>query len=183
VRTPAVKNKQRAFTLIELLVVIAIIGLLASILLVALNGARSKARDAKRKGDFHTIQQALALYYNDNSSYPNCGVWYYSTDATWSTTGCLQTALAPYMPKLPVDPRNNAAGPWITGNYSYAYGVRPDLQDYDLVTQLENTSDPSTCQFKQWIFHYFTPGVVGAWCGNVPADGQHNYSNYLYADH
>jgi len=63
-------NKKRGFTLIELLVVISIIGLLSTISVVALNGARKKGRDAKRIGDIKQIQTALELYFNDNYAYP-----------------------------------------------------------------------------------------------------------------
>jgi prepilin-type N-terminal cleavage/methylation domain-containing protein len=64
------KNK-KGFTLIELLVVIAIIGILSAIGLVALNGAREKARDAQRRSDLAQMRTAMTLYYDDHSSlYP-----------------------------------------------------------------------------------------------------------------
>ena len=66
------RNKnQKGFTLIELLVVIAIIGLLASVVLLALNSARAKSRDAKRLADMRQLSTALELFYNDKGGYPS----------------------------------------------------------------------------------------------------------------
>lgn len=62
------------FTLIELLVVISIIGLLASVVLVSLNSARKKSRDAKRLTDVRQIMTGLELYYNTCNSYPTNAV-------------------------------------------------------------------------------------------------------------
>lgn len=63
-------QNKKGFTIIELLIVIAIIGLLATISIVALNGARQKGRDAKRIGDIRQVQTALELYFNDRDAYP-----------------------------------------------------------------------------------------------------------------
>lgn len=64
------RNKNKGFTLIELLVVIAIIGLLSTISIIALNQARSKARDARRVADMHQLQTAIEMYYDIYGEYP-----------------------------------------------------------------------------------------------------------------
>jgi len=64
-----------AFTLVELLVVIAIIGLLASISIITLQGARAKARDARRIADAKQITTALEMFFNDAGRYPSDMEW------------------------------------------------------------------------------------------------------------
>lgn len=63
-------DQQKGFTLIEVLVVIAIIGVLASIVLVALNSSRQKGRDTKRVADMRQVNQALEIYSHDYGGYP-----------------------------------------------------------------------------------------------------------------
>lgn len=71
----------KGFTLIELLVVIAIIGVLSSVILVALSTARYKSLDARRAADIKEIQKAVELYYDAYGHYPNSANNWASFDA------------------------------------------------------------------------------------------------------
>lgn len=121
-----VSGSSSGFTLIELLVVIAIIGLLASVVLVALNGARAKSRDAKRIADMTEMNKALELYYNDHNYYPSTTI---SFGANGSVGPYLLTPT--YISQVPIAPTpadngctNNAYvyTPYSNGaTYSYSF--------------------------------------------------------------
>ncbi len=95
-------RNSKGFTLIELLVVIAIIGILASIVMVSLSGAKSKSRDARRQADIKSIQLALSLYYSDNGMYPRN---IYAGAGTVPASGLAPT----YLPSVPSDPDASSA--------------------------------------------------------------------------
>jgi len=54
-------NNSKGFTLIELLVVIAIIGILSTIAMTSLNGARKKAKDAAFQSSASSVQAAAII--------------------------------------------------------------------------------------------------------------------------
>ncbi len=46
------------------------LGMLAAVVLLSLNSARAKSRDAKRMADVRQMASALELYFNDKVQYP-----------------------------------------------------------------------------------------------------------------
>jgi prepilin-type N-terminal cleavage/methylation domain-containing protein/prepilin-type processing-associated H-X9-DG protein len=80
--------RQRAFTLIELLVVIAIIGVLISITLPALSGARNAAHTAACSVNLRSIGQAVTMYFDANREVsPHWSAWHtYHGDGTGDDT-------------------------------------------------------------------------------------------------
>lgn len=138
------------FTLIELLVVIAVISLLASVMLVALNTTRSKARDAARKANLNQMDKALRAYFLDNNDFPHCGpyaagVWTSrSFEPVW--TSCLAPALSQYMASLPVDPINTTSNGLFLYYYYICYAV--------------DASSPCTSAYLSISFETITPNFA-----------------------
>lgn len=140
---------RRAFTLMELLVVIVILGLLAALLLPALNRARARARQASCLSNLHQIGLGFALYLAD------------AADRFPDQRG-LKRALGyrPWTDWPPSDPRGgwaavtlhqelNAARVWLCAELAGT----PQLRTRPQCVQWARTNEPaSTVGYWLWRF-------------------------------
>lgn len=142
-------KQAKGFTLIELLVVVSIISLLSSVVLTALNGARSKARNVRRNEDIYQLIIAFNLGLSTNGSYPDVSGWscvsatcygglYSQTfSQNWyliSADSNVDAFLSPYLSTKSTDPSDSTRG---GGGYAYMNGVSglgapPGNANYDL---------------------------------------------------
>jgi len=146
-------DRSKGFTLIELLVVIAIIGVLSTVVMVSLGGARGKARDAKRLAEVRQIQAALELYYSDLTGYPaaptttgpagklGSGTASVLTDDGWEASAAGTDVI--YISKVPAAPASDGACTDTETAYVYAYVAGPPVS-YTLKTCLGSATSGLT---------------------------------------
>jgi len=118
-------KKGLGFTLIEVLVVVGILGVLLTMVLVAVNPVKQlqATRDTQRASDLKGVQTALEAYRVANNIYPVSTIDYQITGAPWG--GSWQG----YLSNVPQDPS--------TGK-TYVY-VSTDGTNYQLYADFEGT--------------------------------------------
>lgn len=100
----SMRMRRKGFTLIELLVVIAIIGILATVVLGALNSARQRSRDARRISDVKSQQLALELYFDACNGYPDSKGTTAAVILAGDIFGSCGTTMTTYLPTIPANP-------------------------------------------------------------------------------
>ncbi len=128
-------KRSRGFSLIEILVVIAIIGILATIVIVVLNSATGKARDAKRKTELAQIGRLLS----GGSCYlPNGGAGDYDTADLIGELKLKYPQYAQYAAMAPKDPKSG------TDTKSFYHYIIDEDNKCALYANLENVSEAVT---------------------------------------
>ena len=142
------QKQQKGFTLIELLVVIAIIGALAGIVLLALNNARMKARDAKRVGDIRQLVTSFEQYYTQNGVYPTgtasvgaSGGLISDPNSSNGGAELLSPTYVGILPDAPVPADGNCSQSAGRGNNNYWYDATIDGTYYTLTFCLGHAVD------------------------------------------
>jgi prepilin-type N-terminal cleavage/methylation domain-containing protein len=119
---------KKGFTLLEILLVIAAIGVLAAIVIVALNPTRqlSQVRNTTRRSDINNLAKAFDQYLIDEGSYPSGLTSSYQELCFQDASDCtglldVRSDMAPrYLAGVPRDPSLNG------NNSGYRVAINPD---------------------------------------------------------
>ncbi len=160
---------KKGFTLIELLIVIAILGVLAVVVLLALNPVQqlARTRDAGRSSAVTQLGHAIESYATvRNGAYPVVGGAGTCATATWITT-CLQ--VSGEIQSVPVNTyaTTGGAGAVCEQNYCYIASAVGPTQTASIYARAEATSNTSQCTAGQTGYFVFSTaaGRGGLWCG------------------
>jgi prepilin-type N-terminal cleavage/methylation domain-containing protein/prepilin-type processing-associated H-X9-DG protein len=162
----------KGFTIVELLVVIAIIGILASMLLPALKGAKDMASQISCLNNFKQVGTACELYTSDYGYFP--GVRYGST--------LFDDMITMYLPEAKGGPRFSSAG----GTRSkYACTAVPDRSTVNSGGSGRNAWDDGSSMLNSYHGLGVSMITIGVNYNNLAADKNLGYilagKNLFYA--
>lgn len=164
-------KKLKGFTLIELLIVMAILGVLAVVVLVAINPVQqlARTRDAGRKSGVAQIGRALEAYYTSHSG------TYVPESVDWTSVLVSAGEISTVPSAIAYGGGFTAAGCGTDGfaeeqwcyNATDADGAEPAV----VYTELESDSEVSKCDVSPaWFVWSTADGRGGLVChGDLPA--------------
>ena len=157
------KKLMKGFTLIELLIVMAILGVLAVVVLVAINPVQqlARTRDAGRKSGIAQIGRALEAYYTSHSGS------YMAQSNTFLTV--LSTSGEISTPPSQISYRGGYTAEACT-NSQNGWCYLTDLAEAVVYTELESDSERSKCNNTDTMFVWSTiDGRGGIVCASAPS--------------
>jgi prepilin-type N-terminal cleavage/methylation domain-containing protein len=134
------EHSKHGFTLIEVLVVVGIIGLLSTVVLIAVNPARqfATAHNAQRSANIHTLLNSIGQYTVDHQGKLPDKADDKNTEtfvpiAKGGADIC--AVLVPvYLPALPIDPRTGGTITDCSSDYDTGYTINVDAHGYVTIT-------------------------------------------------
>jgi prepilin-type N-terminal cleavage/methylation domain-containing protein len=163
---------KKGFTLIELLIVMAILGVLAVVVLVAINPAEqlARARDAGRISGVNQIGRAVSAYFTANGCLPGdtAGGATCPSSASWDQD-LLNSEELNSIPAQ-IDPAGSCTGGSDVQGWCYAfsgdeYVVYAQLESQQRVNQCGSTSTSAYSGFSS------AAARGGVWCDAEPTVG------------
>ncbi len=167
----SLKTKQ-GFTLIELLIVIAVLGVLAAVILVAINPLEqlARGRDSGRKSSVSQLGNAIQAYYTAQN-----GVYPVATASVWGTTTLKNAGEIKVMPQNPAASytANNASWGSCTSpamiDSGFCYNTGNDGSGHPaglIYIKMESGSEASKCGLaaNTWYVWDSTVGQAGIYC-------------------
>jgi prepilin-type N-terminal cleavage/methylation domain-containing protein len=172
-----VKELRKGFTLIELLIVMAILGVLAVVVLVAINPVQqlARTRDAGRKSGIAQMGRSLEAYYTSHNGS------YVTESTTWLTTlvNAGEISTAPSAIPYGVTGITGACTGNTPSNWCYDATTASGGEPAIVYTELESTSDRSKCTSGTAYFVWSTAdGRAGLVCrGSAPVPGAQTWNS------
>lgn len=160
------KYLSKGFTLIELLIVIAVLGILAAVVLVAIDPVQqlARGRDAGRKSSIGQLGRSLQAFYTVRSAYPTVTQW---------TTAPNELVTAGEIQTFPTNPNYLAATFDCTPvanrfqGYCYNTGLVTGVPQAIVYARLESNSENRKCPTVgniAWFVFATVAGRAGGVC-------------------